>query len=202
MKQQIGSLRNSRKKPPQIRTSHILFGLLGCVIVGTVILFGGSLHFILKNSDRSGASSESGGGHPHDIDSHPHDHPPPKKNLRQSSTLTNGGVSLQAAKTALDKVKTEFYERYGGQAAAEGMLAKTITTFGSIDGTAERILRAVARQEAFVMGFAGYSITVGRGNFFNQSFPFVVDRVLKDSMKAVGVPNFIVRNSAIGGYVC
>ena len=109
---------------------------------------------------------------------------------------------MQAAKTALDKVKTEFYERYGGQAAAEGMLAKTITTFGSIDGTAERILRAVARQEAFVMGFAGYSITVGRGNFFNQSFPFVVERVLKDSMKAVGVPNFIVRNSAIGGYVC
>lgn len=199
-------LRNNRKKPPvQIRTSHILLGMLGCVIVGTLLLFGSSLFFFMKSNNANNSVNPI------------HDHPvaastapPVKKNsLRRPTSNTNTGSSssssasqISPAKTTLDKVKQEFYDRYGGEAAANALLAKTITTFGTtLESTAERILRSVARQDAFVMGFAGYSITVGRGNFFNQSFPFVVERVLKDSMKAVGVPKFTVRNSAIGGYV-
>jgi len=189
----IGSLRKSHKKPPQIRTSHIVLGLLGCALVIFVVLFGSSLHFLLSSSsgtdtaesvngrDKAASSSQSSTS---------------RSNLRPPAA--NNKISLQVAQEALHTVKNEFYERYGGQSAAEKMLEKTITAFGSIDATAERILRSIAQQEAFVMGFAGYSITVGRGNFFNQSFPFVVERVLKKPMKAVGVPNFFVRNSAIG----
>lgn len=108
-------------------------------------------------------------------------------------------ISFDNAKMALQTVRAEFNVLYGGQVEAEKLYSKTITAYGDIQETADRILRAIARQDDFVMGFAGYSITVGRGNYFKQSFPFVVERVLANSMKALGVPKFYVRNSAIGG---
>jgi len=55
-------------------------------------------------------------------------------------------------------------------------------------------------QGEFVMAFAGYSVTVGRGNHFSQSFPFILESILKPILE---LPPFniklIVRNSAIGG---
>lgn len=48
------------------------------------------------------------------------------------------------------------------------------------------------------MAFGGYSITVGRGNNFTQSYPFIVQGILKPLLKSFGV-DLVVRNAAIGG---
>lgn len=64
--------------------------------------------------------------------------------------------------------------------------------------TAERILQAKEANRAFKMSFGGYSITVGRGNRFEQSYPFVMERILKAPMEALGI-DLVVRNAAIGG---
>ena len=49
------------------------------------------------------------------------------------------------------------------------------------------------------MSFAGYSVTVGRGNYFSQSFPFIVEKILQATLQTLlGIP-LQVRNAAIGG---
>jgi hypothetical protein len=78
-------------------------------------------------------------------------------------------------------------------------LKKGLTTFGSIDATAARMVEASQMGRPFVMAFSGYSVTVGRGNFFNQSFPFEVERILAQPVQEIlGIP-LVVRNAAIGG---
>ena len=56
------------------------------------------------------------------------------------------------------------------------------------------------KQAEFVMSFAGYSVTVGRGNHLEQSYPYILQNILSP---IVSSPPFhtklIVRNSAIGG---
>ena len=50
-----------------------------------------------------------------------------------------------------------------------------------------------------VMGFGGYSVTVGRGNYFSQSYPFVLQRILEPVLQATLNIGITVRNGAIGG---
>ncbi len=95
---------------------------------------------------------------------------------------------------------------------------------GPIRYTADRLLSAIARHESrppssassgsssssssspsrrrpeFVMAFAGYSVTVGRGNHLEEAYPHVLGRILSPllSMPPLGI-NLVVRNSAIGG---
>lgn len=97
------------------------------------------------------------------------------------------------------QVKEEFYMRYGGKQEGDRILAKGVQIFGTSSATAERILQSAALQEPFVMSFAGYSVTVGRGNYFSQSYPFVIERILQPLVQsAFGIP-VTMRNSAIGG---
>eukprot|EP00978_Attheya_sp_CCMP212_P030401 scaffold111574_cov33-Attheya_sp.AAC.2 len=63
-----------------------------------------------------------------------------------------------------------------------------------VQHTAERILRAAISQK-FVMAFAGYSVTVARGNRIEQSFPFAVQNVLAFDLLGIALT---VRNPAIG----
>lgn len=159
--------------------------------MGIVLLFGTSLHFLTSATGQNKNNED-----------HHQFNQPPLAQQRQMKSFMRGTppqISFDNAKMALQTVRAEFNVLYGGQVEAEKLYSKTITAYGDIQETADRILRAIARQDDFVMGFAGYSITVGRGNYFKQSFPFVVERVLANSMKALGVPKFYVRNSAIGG---
>jgi hypothetical protein len=93
---------------------------------------------------------------------------------------------------------------------------------GPIRSTADRFLSAIVRHESrppassgssssssssssrprpeFVMAFAGYSVTVGRGNHLEEAYPHVLGKILSPllSMPPLGI-DLVVRNSAIGG---
>lgn len=86
--------------------------------------------------------------------------------------------------------------RYGS--ANMKWLDKATEPFGSLEITAKRMITKKAKGEPFVIAFAGYSVTVGRGNYFNQSFPFVLEDLLKPLFDKMGL-ELIVRNAAIGG---
>ena len=108
-------------------------------------------------------------------------------------------TSRQEPTNLLQSMREEFYERYGGKEIASEMLERGIHSYGSIDSTALRMVEAAQAQRPFVMAFSGYSITVGRGNYFNQSFPFVVQRILEEPFQSLLSTKLIVRNGAIGG---
>jgi len=112
----------------------------------------------------------------------------------------------QASRKLLSEIRSKFNERYTvkdteGREILDGpgLLQNGLHSFGSIEITARRILEASKAKRPFVMAFSGYSITVGRGNFYNQSFPFVAGGVLEEPMKRVFDIPLVVRNAAIGG---
>ena len=113
--------------------------------------------------------------------------------------------SLSTVKIKIRSIRSQFYERYGGKEEAEAMLERGILTMNdskeeetkAIRHTAERILRALA-SGTFTMSFGGYSVTVGRGNLFSQSYPFVLESILKSVFQDLTL-DLVVRNSAIGG---
>lgn len=117
-----------------------------------------------------------------------------------------------------EAIKQDFFRRYGGKERAGSLLQKTILTFTptslpasiisdtpaspldyGLNYTAKRLIHAMATKQPLVLSFGGYSITVGRGNYFNQSYPLVLESILKDTVKSLGIPNLEVRNAAIGG---
>lgn len=97
-------------------------------------------------------------------------------------------------------VRNEFYRRYGGREDSEQMFQRGIQAYGSVQATARRILAAAAQQTPFVLSFAGYSVTVGRGNYYHQSYPFILGQLLEPLLQNLfQIENVTVRNSAIGG---
>mmetsp|Transcript_5427 Transcript_5427/g.9064 ORF Transcript_5427/g.9064 Transcript_5427/m.9064 type:complete len:654 (-) Transcript_5427:37-1998(-) len=131
-------------------------------------------------------------------------------------------TNIANARDQITKVREEFYTRYGGKPEALDMLKRGLRTFenekaekdmGSVRSTADRYLRSILRFEEnqssslsafqhaeFVMAFGGYSVTVGRGNHFEQSYPFIMEKILAPilALPPLGV-KLVVRNSAIGG---
>jgi len=103
-------------------------------------------------------------------------------------------------------IREEFSQRYGGENSARALLERGLTTFGKstqsipsdLHETVCRIHRAKQESRPFSFAFGGYSVTVGRGNFFSQSFPFVMQRMLERPFKLAGI-ELHVRNAAIGG---
>ena len=118
------------------------------------------------------------------------------------------------------RLKKQFTSIYGGENAARYLIHSGVTTFSTaLDGnymsavdsnfdthdipsglkyTAYRILSARQQNRSFKIAFGGYSVTVGRGNYFNQSYPFVLERLLSKPMEKLGI-KLDVRNAAIGG---
>ena len=108
------------------------------------------------------------------------------------------------AKIAAD-IREKFELLYGGQQAAKDIMRKGISTFlsdsrvrASLEYTARRMQKARENGNEFRLGFAGYSVTAGRGNYFNQSFPFVVERILQHPMNELGMKIKVI-NAGIGG---
>jgi hypothetical protein len=106
-------------------------------------------------------------------------------------------IAPTQARKIIQTIRDAFDERYFGYSST--LLERGVKSFGSIDATAQRMVQAAQAGRPFVMAFSGYSVTVGRGNFFNQSFPFEVQRILNQPMQQLlGIP-LVVRNGAIGG---
>jgi len=119
-------------------------------------------------------------------------------------------------KAAVD-LREQFDQRYGGRKYSAELLRDAVQTFDlnrndkseiEFRGqsyelgkayTAFRLLSALVNKKPFVVAFAGYSTTVGRGNHLKQSYPLVFGELLKAPMMLLGLPDFKVRNAAIGG---
>ncbi|CAB9507013.1 expressed unknown protein [Seminavis robusta] len=109
-----------------------------------------------------------------------------------------------------ESLRNQFAELYGGENAVRAMMERGLTMFprksealngkppSDLVSTACRIRRAKKEQRPFKFTFGGYSVTVGRGNYFGQSFPFVMGKILKNPFQDLGV-ELSVMNAAIGG---
>lgn len=165
-----------------------------------------------------------------------------KKTEEQKNNATNGSekdtelssfplFDYKNYKQLSNELRQSFSDRYDGpNQTFMDIYQKCLTILNSdVDTakryTANRILmslldipknnvndNAAPQRAEFRMGFGGYSVTVGRGNHFAQSFPFIVRDLLTPIFDALGksstassdkiTDNGIVlnvRNAAIGG---
>jgi hypothetical protein len=98
----------------------------------------------------------------------------------------------------IEEFRMTFEARFGSE-VSQLLRKKALQAFGSLQVTAQRYLQAIAEGRPFRMGFAGYSITVGRGNFFHQSYPFVLYHILQPLLQNTLGLSLTVKNAAIGG---
>ena len=125
--------------------------------------------------------------------------------LSAQSTQTS---KYQAFWTTTSSLRKQFAELYGGENAVRAMMERGFTFFplqsspekppSDLVHTACRIRNAKEESRPFKFTFGGYSVTVGRGNYFGQSFPFVMKRLLDAPFQLLGI-NLSVQNAAIGG---
>lgn len=120
----------------------------------------------------------------------------PHKRVNSAQALSNFDTQ---AKVVLAQLRSDFEQRYGSYASQ--IRQRGVQRFTSADSqaTAGRILRAAANHRPFRMSFAGYSVTVGRGNFFKESYPFVLQQILQPAFSSIFQMKLVVRNAAIGG---
>lgn len=116
----------------------------------------------------------------------------------------------QAFWTTAASLRKQFADLYGGENAVRAIMERGFTyfplEFGPNDKdppsdllhTACRIRLAKEEGRPFKFTFGGYSVTVGRGNYFGQSFPFVMKRLLDAPFQLLGI-SLSVNNAAIGG---
>ena len=109
---------------------------------------------------------------------------------------------------ALEEIKQEFVELYGGENAAREIIERGIVPFSisskskagesemEIFNLARRIFQAKKEKKPFQVSFSGSSAVAGYGNFLNQTFPVVLAGVLVEPMKSFGV-QLEIRNSAV-----
>jgi len=78
--------------------------------------------------------------------------------------------------------------------------ASTTGVPSDVHSTACRFHSARREDRPFYLAFGGYSVTAGRGNLYQQSFPFQLERILQTAVKMVGITSGLkVVNAAIGG---
>ena len=124
--------------------------------------------------------------------------------IKQALTLSDGTMPFDVDQVgdtrpqSIAAFRQAFQDRFGPEVA--GLLReKALQTFGSPQATARRMLLAQAAGRPFRLAFAGYSITVGRGNFYHQSYPFVLYHLLEPLLQNTLQVSVDVRNAAIGG---
>ena len=126
-----------------------------------------------------------------------------------ASLATNGNSSSDSTSVhrsvlsnppdAFAKVRETFYDRYGGTTTARSMLQRGVKRYGSLEQTAHRMLAAVAAGTPLRLSFGGYSVTVGRGNRLEQSYPKVLESLLQPVLQSTLGLDVTTVNAAIGG---
>lgn len=104
---------------------------------------------------------------------------------------------LQAAK----QLRNDFSERYGGEISARALLERSLLVLqnhndDSQSAMALRIDHARRESGVLHMAFGGSATVAGYGNFFHQSFPFIMETMLKDPLELLGL-TLQVRNGAV-----
>jgi hypothetical protein len=112
--------------------------------------------------------------------------------------------AIAAAQAAIASIRQDFYKHYGGRTVAEQVYRQGLTAYGTKTATAERLLRILAassdaNKPTLSLSFGGYSVTVGRGNHYHQSYPMVLRDILTPLLQSTLNMNVKVRNAAIGG---
>jgi hypothetical protein len=96
-------------------------------------------------------------------------------------------------------LRDQFAATYGGENVARGLLVAASTNYGGgVVQTACRLQMARHQHRPFRFAFGGYSVTAGRGNYFSQSFPLVMEQKLHPIFHELNM-ELIVRNAAVGG---
>ena len=149
-------------------------------------------------------------------------------NTNNGPSSTTMGIDTTKAREKIQSIRTEFYNRYGGEEEAVAMLKRGLQTFGSsssestfhsesLKGTAHRFLSILLHHQQqqqqqqqtntnnkeatlpkFIFSFGGYSVTVGRGNHLSQSFPYIFQSIISPLLQSIQM-ELQVRNAAIGG---
>ena len=103
---------------------------------------------------------------------------------------------LDAAKA----LRTEFSKRYGGEISARALLERSLVVLKknatAVDAMALRIQKARNTGGIFQVAIGGSSVAAGCGNFYHQSFPFVMERLMADLFGLLGL-TLQVRNAAM-----
>eukprot|EP00978_Attheya_sp_CCMP212_P048999 scaffold602657_cov59-Attheya_sp.AAC.1 len=114
----------------------------------------------------------------------------PESSVKDQTDFTQAAQATRARFSAL----------YGGAKSANDVVANAIIRYSDkeLEHTAMRMLEARAKGRPFVMSFGGYSVTTGRGNLFEQSFPIVMEGLLSGPLSLLGI-QLEVRNAGQGG---
>jgi len=142
--------------------------------------------------------------------------------IHNYQTQSNRRSDLNEFYNEISRLKKQFASLYGGENAARYLIHSGVKTFHpsgdnnhfnserisdaynmrdippGLKYTAYRIFSAREQNRPFKIAFGGYSVTVGRGNYFHQSYPFMLKNLLTRPMELLGV-ELQVRNAAIGG---
>jgi hypothetical protein len=112
---------------------------------------------------------------------------------------------LHNAQSAISKTISLFYHRY----EYETQIGKQLfLTTNNIDEPSWNIIKyklahkiVSGNKPTFLMIFGGSSVTAGHDNYYNQSFPAVVERRMKHLFEAAGI-ELVVHNIAQGANNC
>ncbi|KAL7483998.1 hypothetical protein ACHAW6_009644 [Cyclotella cf. meneghiniana] len=179
-----------------------------------------------SNGGVRGSSSIQDGDGPSQSDNHDWKQQVNSKDSNESSTLfSSTKEQLESIRSefynryggkeeALAMLKRGL-KTFSKKSSQEG--ANNVFSADSLRGTAMRLLNVKLEHEQqqqqtqthqeqqhshdlprFILSFGGYSVTVGRGNHFSQSFPFIFSSIVKPLLQSFGF-DLVVRNSAIGG---
>lgn len=133
--------------------------------------------------------------------------------MRDQASQNNGNNNNEQFWDTAADLRAGFAELYGGENAVRAMMERGMSFFpvesahstkegkqppSDLVATACRIRRAKEEGRPFKFTFGGYSVTVGRGNYFEQSFPFVMNQILEEPFELLGI-GLSVKNAAIGG---
>lgn len=140
------------------------------------------------------------------------------KTTSSTKNQTTALLSNQQQTTFWDTaqaIRQDFVDLYGNQDTARALLDRGLTLQNNGNGnhavsssssmpmdlqqTACRLRHAQQEERPFRMAFGGYSVTVGRGNYFHQSYPMVLERILHAAFLDAGGLSLQVTNAAIGG---
>lgn len=106
------------------------------------------------------------------------------------------GKWLDDIEAASRKRQGEILEEYGGD---RSIFEKGLYRYSeSMPGISDRILTAMLHKRPFIVSIGGMSVTAGHGNYFNQSYPRVLQSAVADVFLMAGV-HFRGQNAGMGG---